>query len=46
MSMTAKDHMQMMARIRQGLEPVPNKIKPKVKRAKNDNITYTKQYKD
>jgi hypothetical protein len=37
MSMTAKDHMQMMARIRQGLEPFPDKIKPKVKRAKNDN---------
>ena len=29
----------MMARIRQGLEPFPNKIKPKVKRAKNDNTT-------
>ena len=37
MSMTMKDHMRMMARIRQGKEPFPEKVKPTVKRAKHDN---------
>ena len=46
MSMTMKDHMQMMNRIKRGQEPFPDKIKPKVKRAKHDDTTYTKQHKD
>lgn len=35
--MTMKEHMEMMTRIRKGLEPFPDKIKPKIKRAKNDS---------
>lgn len=37
MTMTMKEHMEMMARIKKGLEPFPDKIKPKIKRAKNDS---------
>ena len=44
MTMTMKEHMEMMNRIRQGKNAKLSKIK--TTRAKNDNITYTKQYKD
>ena len=44
MTMTMKEHMEMMDRIRQGKNANLSKIK--TTRAKNDNITYTKQYKD
>lgn len=44
MTMTMKEHMEMMDRIRQGKNAKLSKTK--TTRAKNDNITYTKQYKD
>ena len=44
MTMTMKEHMEMMDRIRQGKNAKLSKIK--TTRTKNDNITYTKQYKD
>ena len=44
MSMTMKEHMEMMNRIRRGREPFPEKVKPTVKRAKHDNtINNTRQ---
>ena len=46
MSMTMKAHMEMMTRIKRGQEPFPEKVKPQIKRAKNGNTTYTKQYKN
>ena len=36
MSMTMKEHIQMMERIRRGQEPFPEKVKPKITRAKNE----------
>ena len=44
MTMTMKEHMEMMDRIRQGKNAKLSKIK--TTRAKNDNITLTKQSKD
>ena len=44
MTMTMKEHMEMMDRIRQGKNAKLSKIN--TTREKNDNITYTKQYKD
>ena len=44
MTMTMKEHMEMMDRIRQGKNAKLSKIK--TMREKNDNITYTKQSKD
>ena len=44
MTMTMKEHMEMMDRIRQGKNAKLSKIK--TPREKNANITYTKQYKD
>ena len=44
MTMTMKEHMEMMNRIRRGENAKLSKVK--TTRAKNDNITYTKQYKD
>ena len=32
MSMTMKQHMEMMNRIRRGQEPFPEKVKPEIKR--------------
>ena len=46
MSMTMKEHMEMMTRIKRGQEPFPEKVKPQIKRAKNGTTTYTKQYKN
>ena len=46
MSMTMKEHMEMMNRIRRGREPFPEKVKPQITRAKNGNSTYIKQHKN
>ena len=44
MTMTMKEHMEMMDRIRQGKNAQLSKVK--TTKAKSDNITYTKQYKN